>query len=148
MKTFWKNNRQELFVLLVFAVVSVLLVLFPISAKSATHLHSEATYQQVWCDKAGGVTEYTLDDGTRGSRVDCLTDTHAIEFDFINKWPEALSQARYYAKMTNKKPGIVFIIEKPENIYTYTYILRLLNTLPSDNSDIQFWFMFPEEVPQ
>ena len=45
------------------------------------------------------------------TRVDCLTHTHAIEFDFAAKWAESIGQALYYAEVTNKKPGIVLIIE-------------------------------------
>jgi hypothetical protein len=36
-------------------------------------------YQQEWCDANEGQVEVVLPDGTR---CDCVTDTHAIEFDF------------------------------------------------------------------
>jgi hypothetical protein len=36
-------------------------------------------YQQKWCEARKGQVEVVLPDGTR---CDCLTDTHAIEFDF------------------------------------------------------------------
>ncbi|WP_171018846.1 hypothetical protein ACONUD_00725 [Microbulbifer harenosus] len=51
-------------------------------------------YQLPWCETAGGVAEYVLPDRTR---VDCLTETHAMEFDFAPKWAEAIGQALYYA---------------------------------------------------
>ena len=47
-----------------------------------------------------------------GTRVDCLTEEYAIEFDFADKWAEAIGQSLHYALMTGKKPGIVIIIEK------------------------------------
>jgi hypothetical protein len=53
--------------------------------------------------------EVVLDDG---SRYDCLTDTHAVEFDFAPKWAEAIGQALNYAAQTGKRPGIVLILER------------------------------------
>ncbi len=46
------------------------------------------------------------------ARVDCVTDTHAIEFDFAKKWGESIGQALYYATILNKQAGIVLIMEK------------------------------------
>lgn len=66
---------------------------------------SERDYQSAHCQ---GVQEYRLDDG---SRVDCLTDEYAIEYDFANKWAEAIGQALYYAEKTGKKPMIVLILK-------------------------------------
>ena len=88
-------------------IIILTIVLLPIQAISA-HLHKEKEYQTAWCNKAGGVMEYRLDDGTR---VDCLTDEYAIEFDFAPKWAEAVGQSLYYAGRTGKKPGIVLIME-------------------------------------
>lgn len=73
------------------------------------HPHNEASYQHAWCSAHGGVEEYVLSDRTR---VDCLTDTHAIEFDFADKKYEAVGQSLHYAVMTGKKPGIVLILDK------------------------------------
>ena len=73
------------------------------------HAHNEASYQRAYCSAHGGVEEYVLSDRTR---VDCLTDTHAIEFDFADKKYEAVGQSLHYAVMTNKKPGIVLILDK------------------------------------
>lgn len=90
-------------VIIFFALVSVLS-----STAFARHLHKENEYQRAWCGDAGGVIEYRLDDG---SRVDCVTEEYAIEFDFARKWAEAVGQALYYAEKTGKKPGIVLIME-------------------------------------
>lgn len=54
--------------------------------------------------------EYTLADR---ARVDCLTATHAIEFDFAPKWAESVGQSLYYALKTGKRPGVVLILENP-----------------------------------
>lgn len=42
--------------------------------------------------------------------MDCLTDQYAVEFDFSNKWAEAVGQALYYSMKTGKKAGIVLIM--------------------------------------
>jgi hypothetical protein len=87
----------------------LLFLIFIALPVQAAHLYKEKDYQEVWCKKAGGITEYVLDDG---ARVDCLTDEYAIEFDFASKWAEAVGQSLYYALKTGKKPGIVLILEK------------------------------------
>lgn len=47
--------------------------------KYVIHKHNESSYQHVWCSEHKGIEEYENSDFTR---VDCLTDTHAVEFDF------------------------------------------------------------------
>lgn len=74
----------------------------------AAHLRKEKEYQTEWCDRVNGVKEYRLEDGTR---VDCLTDEYAIEFDFAPKWAESVGQSLYYAERTGKLPGVVLIME-------------------------------------
>jgi hypothetical protein len=77
----------------------------------ARRLKPEKYYQEIWCAEHKGRLEYVLEDRTR---VDCLTCEYAVEVEFADKWAEAVGQALYYAMITNKKPGIVIIIEKPE----------------------------------
>ena len=88
------------------------------------HAHNEASYQRAYCSVHGGVEEYVLPDKTR---VDCLTDTHAIEFDFADKKYEAVGQALHYAVMTGKKPGIVLILDKKYQDRQMHYYDRLVN---------------------
>ena len=73
------------------------------------HLHSASSYQHAYCSAINGIEEYQLPDKTR---VDCLTNTHAIEFDFVNKWSEAIGQALYYGLITGMKPKVVLILDK------------------------------------
>ena len=68
--------------------------------------HVEKFYQQKWCEEHHGRMEVVLRDG---SRVDCVTDTHAIEFDFDKKWAESIGQALNYAMITGLRGGIVLI---------------------------------------
>ncbi len=49
--------------------------------------HPEKWYQEGWCREQGGQIEVVLPDKTR---CDCVTDTHAIEFDFGSGWAEAI----------------------------------------------------------
>ena len=64
------------------ALILTLIFLFP-SHLFAIRQHPEKWYQKKWCE---GV-EVVLPDGTR---CDCVTDTHAIEFDFGNNWAGAI----------------------------------------------------------
>lgn len=74
--------------------------------------YKEADYVNAYCK---GIVEYQLPDKTR---VDCLTDDYAIEFDWAKKWAESIGQSLYYAKMTGKKPAVAIIIKKPtDRIY-------------------------------
>ena len=92
----------------------------PVQAK---HLHPEKYYQNMYCAAYGGQTEYVLSDNTR---VDCLTDTQAIEFGFVDHKYEDVGQSLYYALMTGKKPAIATIIEDESKGYRHLRILQKL----------------------
>ena len=89
---------------------------------NAKHLHPEKYYQNLWCKEQKGVSEFKLLDNTR---IDCLTSTHAVEFDFASKWAEAIGQSLHYARMSGKKAGIVLIIEKDSDFKYYNKIQSL-----------------------
>lgn len=80
------------------------------------HEHNEESYQQAWCKAHDGIMEYENKDFTR---VDCLTKTHAVEFDFANKWAESIGQALHYGIMTGKKPMVVLILDEPDTQMIY-----------------------------
>lgn len=92
----------------------------------------EKTYQQTWCQPPGQI-EYILPDKTR---CDCLTDTHAVEFDFARKWPEAIGQSLYYSLQTGKRAGIVLILESIED---RKYWIRLNSTIQHFKLPIDTW---------
>ncbi len=95
---------------------------------------SERYYQEIWCNREDGVMEYVNDDRTR---VDCLTDTYAIEFDFARKWYQAVGQSLHYAMQTGRKAaGIVLIIEKPSDA---KYWIRLKNIIDHFGLPIHIW---------
>lgn len=114
-----------------------LLALCAVSTSSyATHVHHEAWYQEQWC--AGrGETEHVLPDRTR---VDCLTPTHAIEFDWGKKWNEAIGQSLWYALNTNRRAGIVLIMHESSD---YKYWIRLNTSIEHFKLPIDAWILEP-----
>lgn len=118
----------------------IALVLFAVGLSVSAygkHTHLEKWYQEQWCLKARGNTEIVLPDR---SRVDCLTKTHAIEFDFGSKWAESIGQSLYYGVQTGKRPGIVLILENPTD---YRYFIRLNTTIKHFDLPIDTWKIGP-----
>ena len=93
----------------------------------------EQIYQHAWCSEHHGRAEVVLADNTR---ADCITATHAIEFDFGPKWAEAIGQALYYSKQTGKRAGVVLIID-PER--GWKYWVRLNDTIKEFNLPVDTW---------
>jgi len=106
------------------------------SVAFAKRLHPEKWYQQQWCQDQGGQIEVVLPNRTR---CDCLTDSHAIEFDFGNKWAEAIGQAFYYAIQTGKKAGIVLILEDQKDLRFWIRLNTVIDhfSLPIDTWKIE-----------
>ena len=117
-------KRIASFIVLIFLLPSVVL---------AKREHPEKWYQEKWCEDHKGKVEVVMPDGTR---CDCLTDTHAIEFDFGNNWAEAIGQSSYYALQTKKKPGIVLILE---TVKDRKYWIRLNSTIEHFGLPIDTW---------
>ena len=84
---------------------------------------TEKEYQEPWCKSVGGEIEYVLPDKTR---IDCLTDDYAIEFDFAKKWAESLGQAMHYSLMTNRTGGIVLIMKSDNDLKYWKRIQRVI----------------------
>ena len=116
----------------------VILLLFLSMPSMAGHLHPEKYYQNIWCKENKGIQEYKLIDDTR---VDCLTKTHAVEFDFASKWAESIGQSLHYAMMTNKKAAIVLIIENRNDFKYYNKIKPLCSKY-----DIALSYMEPPKT--
>ncbi|PHR55833.1 MAG: hypothetical protein COA44_09330 [Arcobacter sp.] len=106
----------------------ILLLLISLQAKN---LHKEKVYQEHFCKKFGGITEYRLEDKTR---VDCLIQTHAIEVDFAKKWAESIGQSLYYASKTARKPAVLLIMEDEKR--DQKYLDRLEHVSKTHNIDI------------
>lgn len=88
----------------------VFIAVFTIGAAHAKHKMPEREYVSQHCD---GDMEFVLPGRTR---VDCLTDKYAIEFDFAPKWAEALGQSLHYAYMTRRDPAIYLILESKKDM--------------------------------
>ena len=117
----------------VFLVFFVIMVIPSLS--DAKRQHSEKYYQQQWCQQQGGQIEVVLPDRTR---ADCLTETHAIEFDFGDKWAEAIGQSLYYAIQTGKRAGVVLILE---SLNDRKYWIRLNSIIQYYDLPISTWKM-------
>ena len=101
--------------------------------KYVKHKHSEASYQRAWCSMHQGIEEFENKDKTR---VDCLTSTHAVEFDFANTWAESIGQALHYQRMTGKRAKVVLILEKPKKQMVYYWRVFELGKL--HNFDVEY----------
>ena len=108
-------------------------LVFCCTKANAAHVYPEKYYQKEWCSRWDGNLEYLLPDRTR---VDCITKSYAVEFDFAPKWAEAVGQSLYYSKMTGKQAAIILILEKETD---FKYFERA-KTLAQDNN-IQLWYM-------
>ena len=75
-----------------------------------------------------GQIEYVLDDKTR---VDCLTSSYAIEVDFASKWAESIGQSLHYSIKTDKKAGVLLILEQPHKERKY---LRRLERVAKEHN--------------
>lgn len=111
-------------------IVAVLLF-----SPTAAHALPEKYYQETWCAEHGGQAEVVLAEQTR---ADCITATHAIEFDFGKKWAEAIGQALYYSLQTGKRAGVVLILNGPKD---RKYWIRLNSTIQHCNLPIDTWEM-------
>jgi hypothetical protein len=119
-------------------IVATVMALFIMAGNAiAGHLQPEKHYQEKWCRENSGQVEYTLPDKTR---CDCLTETHAVEFDFGTKWAEAIGQSLYYSLQTGKRAGIGLIIEAPTD---RKYWIRLNTTIDHFKLPIDTWEVSP-----
>ena len=87
----------------------LILLLALISSVNAARLNTEAYYQKIAAEKYNAQIEVSMPDGTR---CDLVTETHAIEVDFADKWGEAIGQSLNYAFQANRRAGILLILEK------------------------------------
>jgi hypothetical protein len=73
---------------------------------TAASVMTESDYRSALCGSAGYRQEVRMPNGTK---ADCVSDTHAIEIDFAQKWAEAIGQSLNYAAETGKPPAVILI---------------------------------------
>lgn len=119
--------------------MKILFILLLVSFQSlAVEKWHEADYVNHFCK---GTIEFVLPDR---ARVDCLTKTYAIEYDYSKKWAESIGQALYYASATGKKAGIVLIVNQK---HKGRYLTRLNDAIymipckPSECPAIKVWIV-------
>jgi len=129
----------------VLTILTIILTVIPVASypfdyeicnlgwKHVHHEHNEESYQKAWCNAHNGIMEYENSDFTR---VDCLTKTHVVEFDFANKWHESIGQALHYGMMTGKKPMVVLILDDP--ITQMVYFKRIKKIAKKYKFDVEY----------
>lgn len=94
---------------------------------------SELDHQRRLCH--GMRLEMTL---ANGARADCLSDTHAIEVEFSEKWAEGLGQALLYSASTDLSPAIFLICrDTPKNCLAHR--LRLDEAITAWRLPVEVW---------
>lgn len=119
----------------------LILYFFMPSPAEAKRLHPEVEYQTYWCNKNNGIIEFQLKDK---SRVDCLTDSLAVEVDFANKWSECIGQALYYGSITKKQPACLLILENGDK--DLKYLKRLRKTAYKKGVNVKTFTIKPENL--
>ena len=114
-----KTRNQSIRIFIIFVLLATVKIAvaneYPLNTdiepmiKNREHNYKEADYVNAYCK---GQIEYVLDDLTR---IDCLTEDYAIEFDWAKKWAESVGQSMYYAEMTNKLPAVAIIMKSPRD---------------------------------
>ena len=110
----------------VFLVLGLLLgagLTISLSAAAKRQQH-EAVYNTNWCEAHGGMAEVINSDGTR---TDCVTLAYAIEAEFADGWYQSIGQALHYARLQQKLPGILLIVEEQKQC---KHLDAAIHTLP------------------
>lgn len=117
-----------------------IILIYGLFALDATGQRPEAYYVD-WLNAHyfHGEKEVVLD----GGRADIVNETYAIEVEKAPKWKNSIGQALWYGLQTNKKPGIVLIME---NIQQRNYGIMLQSALDyaGIGDKIRVWF-YPED---
>lgn len=122
-------------------LIAFLFIMLPFT-ETFTQSYSENFYADYIQTLIGGEREVRV----KGGRVDIVTDEYAIEVEKAASWKEAIGQSLWYALNTNKKPGIILIVESEKQ---YTYFLQLNSALAYANlSDAISVWLFPQDFEQ
>ena len=89
-----------------FLILSAVLAAGPMMELNAPG--SEVQHSAAIAHELGGLAEVRLPDNTR---CDVVTDTHAIEVEWAEKWAEAPGQATLYSIWLGKRPAIYLLVD-------------------------------------
>jgi hypothetical protein len=127
----------KLYTFVILVIISAYTAAVNAKARSA---YTEDYYNRIWCQEQGGVPEFVLGNN---KRVDCLLDNFAVEADWANhKTYESLLQALYYAKETDKIPGILLIIKDEHGM---SWVKLLKDTVRHYNLVVPVWYIVAHE---
>jgi hypothetical protein len=113
--------------------LSIILIIVILSGLLFAGKRTEKDYQKEFAKQVKGKMEVKTSDNTR---CDVVTDTHAIEMDWADKWYQGVGQSLYYALMLKKKPGVVLIV-KTESDKKYLHRLKMV----ADKYNIRTWII-------
>ena len=91
----------------------------------------------------GGQQEFVFPDSTR---CDCLLSNVAVEFDFGDKWYEAVGQSLYYGMWARRTPAIALILEDYDSDTRSFY--RLMQTIHEYGLNIRVFPIFLDATGQ
>ena len=128
-----KNKELAINMTLLFIVVFTLLM---DSVHSKERVYLEKKFQDIYCP-IKKQREVVL---SNRMRVDCLTKTHAVEYDRAKNYRQAFTQALEYAMYSDRKAGIVLIYEKPTDV---KFLERLRKVVYSQCVSIDIWVVGP-----
>lgn len=103
----------------------------------AARLKLEPYYQKIAAEALEGEMEVIMPDR---SRCDIVTEEYAIEVKKHSNWKEAIGQSLNYAFQSNKKAGIILIVDKP------TDSIRLISVIRHYELPIHVWIIHAETL--
>ena len=99
----------------------------------------EPYYSSLWCEGRGQAEARLASD----NRVDCLTETHAIEVEWAKKFRQGIGQSLDYAQETGRRAGIVLLLR---NEADYRHWIRMNTVIDYHQLAIDTWIMRVDEV--
>jgi hypothetical protein len=119
-------------------IILAAVVLFLIFGKTKTveQKYKKGTERQFQVAHAEGQIEVSFNQNGIMGRIDDLTGTHAIEYDFAKKWAEAIGQALLYSSVKRRQAGIVLILEGEGD---QKHLDKLIYTIRTKRLGIDVW---------
>ncbi|MBF0530742.1 MAG: tetratricopeptide repeat protein [Deltaproteobacteria bacterium] len=120
---------------IVIAVVVISTVMISESTNAAARReHPLEWYRQAWCQKQNGQADFRM---IEGNDCDCLTASHAVAFEYADRWAEVIGRSLDNARQTGRKPGIVLVMETKDD---QKYQVNLRTTVEAFKLNINYWF--------